>query len=267
MKVPPSATEALNTQGPHGEPLRLYVLPVSHPCETARLMLRHKGLAFKETELPGLLSRSLLPRLGFDGKTVPALATGNERVQGTRQLSRWLDEQRPDPPLFPAGAERRQAVSEAERWGDEILQDLARRIRLWGLPRDPEALARLAALSSVPAPRRLAVPLTRGILLRLQRIRGVSDERLEADLAMLPETLDRVDAWIADGTVGGLAPNAADFQLAPSLAELLAMEDLRPLIAGRPAAGLAHRYASTWPGFLSARILPVGRVDHRPGPS
>jgi hypothetical protein len=104
-------------------------------------------------------------------------------------------------------------------------------------------------------------------LLRLQRIRGVSDERLEADLAMLPETLDRVDAWIADGIVGGAEPNAADFQLAPSLAELLGMEDLRPLIAGRPAAGLASRYAGTWPGYLSARVLPARLVNHRPTPS
>jgi glutathione S-transferase len=249
------------------ERLRLYILPLSHPCETARLMLRHKGLTFKETELPGLLCRWLLPRLGFEGKTVPALAAGKERIQGTRALSRWLDEHQPDPPLFPAGPERRQAVSEVELWGDEILQDLARRIRLWALPRDSEALARLAALSSVPAPRRLAVPLTRGILLRMQRIRGVSDESLGADLAMLPETLDRVDAWIADGTIGGDEPNAADFQLAPSLAELLGMEDLRPLIAGRPAAGLASRYVSTWPGSLSARVLPVPRVNHPLAPS
>ena len=223
-------------------------------------MLRHKGLTVKETELPGLLSRWLLPRLGFDGKTVPALATGKERVQGTRALSRWLDERHPGRPLFPAGPEQRQAVSEAERWGDEILQDLVRRIRLWGLPRDREALARLAALSSMPTPRPVAVPLARAILLRLQRIRGVSDERLISDLAMLPEALDRVDAWIADGVVGGDEPNAADFQLAPSLAELLAMQDLRPLLGGRPAAALAVRYTGTWPGYLSAGVLPVAAL-------
>ncbi len=249
------------------ERLRLYVLPLSHPCETARLMLRHKGLTFKETELLGLLSHWLLPRLGFEGKTVPALAAGKERVQGTLAISHWLEEHQPDPPLFPAEPELRQAVSEAELWGDDVLQDLARRIRLWALPRDREALARLAALSSVPAPRRLAVPVTRGILLRMQRMRDVSDESLEEDLAMLPETLDRVDAWIADGIVGGDEPNAADFQLAPSLAELLGMEDLRPLIAGRPAAGLASRYAGTWPGSVSARVLPVRRVDHPVAPS
>ena len=36
-----------------------------------------------------------------------------------------------------------------------------------------------------------------------------------ADLAELPARLDEIDAWIAEGVLGGDELNAADFQIAP----------------------------------------------------
>ena len=44
--------------------------------------------------------------------------------------------------------------------------------------------------------------------------------------------LDRIDGWIADGVIGGPEPNAADYQLAPSLRLLMSFDDLRPLRRG-----------------------------------
>ena len=68
--------------------------------------------------------------------------------------------------------------------------------------------------------------------------------------------LDRIDGWIADGTLGGDVPNAAGFQIATSLGLALTLEDLRPLIAPRPAGALARRLVPDYPGHTPAIIPP-----------
>jgi glutathione S-transferase len=60
-------------------------------------------------------------------------------------------------------------------------------------------------------------------------------------LAELPPMLDRIDAWIADGLLGGAQLNAADFMVAPSLALILYRPDVLPLFEGRPALELVNR--------------------------
>ena len=47
-------------------------------------------------------------------------------------------------------------------------------------------------------------------------------------LGDLPGMLDRIDAWIADGVLGGPQLNAADFMVAPSLALILYRPDVEP---------------------------------------
>jgi glutathione S-transferase len=59
--------------------------------------------------------------------------------------------------------------------------------------------------------------------------------------------LDHVDELLAQGVIGGDEPNAADYQIAPSVRLLLAFDQLRPLIEGRPA------------GVFAARVVPVYR--------
>jgi glutathione S-transferase len=60
-------------------------------------------------------------------------------------------------------------------------------------------------------------------------------------LAELPLMLDRIDAWIAEGVLGGSRLNAADFMIAPSLALILYRPDVLPLFEGRPALELVDR--------------------------
>jgi hypothetical protein len=57
----------------------------------------------------------------------------------------------------------------------------------------------------------------------------------------LPELLDRVDALVADGVLGGPELNAADFMVAPSLALILYRPDVEPMFEGRPALELVDR--------------------------
>src|SRR2546423_7097214 len=99
-------------------------------------MLEHKGIQYKRVDLISAVHKPLLRTLGFAGATVPALRIDGRRIQGTRVISRALDELRPSPPLFPADPGRRAAVEEAERWGDEVLQPVPRRLAWWAMKRD-----------------------------------------------------------------------------------------------------------------------------------
>jgi glutathione S-transferase len=82
------------------------------------------------------------------------------------------------------------------------------------------------------------------------------DESARADIAALPSQLDRIDAWIAEGLLGGEQPNAADLQIGSTIRLLLTIADVRPLIAGRPAARLT-RYFPPMAGEVPAGVLPA----------
>jgi glutathione S-transferase len=241
---------------------RLFVIPGSHACRSAILMLEHKQVPYRCVELVTLL-HPLMARLhGFDAGgesrvaggrrppglrfgdllgTVPALAAGDQRVSTNRAIARFLDDHHPDPPLLPAEPEQRQAVEEVERWANETLQMAARRIALAWTVDDPANASRATAdgrlgylLYRRERARRLLVPLIRFSF----AVDGGESERL---LTELPPMLDRVDAWMADGVLGGAQPNAADFMVVPSLALVLYRPDVRPLFEGRPALELVDR--------------------------
>ena len=203
--------------------VRLYTFPDSHAGRIAELMLAHKGMAYETVITPRGRHLYLLPAHGFRGITVPALTIDGRRLQRTRVISRALDVWQPEPRLFPSDARRRAAVEDAERWG-EGLQNAVRRLCYCATRRTrPSVLATLGSIrhrASVDAGRR--------------------------DAIALPERLLQIDAWIAAGVLGGEELNAADFQIAPSVAVLLSFADFAPHIAGRPAAEHALRVAGEY---------------------
>ena len=69
--------------------------------------------------------------------------------------------------------------------------------------------------------------------------------------------LDRVDELIAGGVIGGEQPNAADFQIAPSIGLAMTLDDLRPAIEGRPAGELAKRVVPDFPGDTPPILPPA----------
>jgi glutathione S-transferase len=75
-----------------------------------------------------------------------------------------------------------------------------------------------------------------------------SEATARACLAALPGQLDRVDALLAEGVIGGERPNAADFQIAPSVRLMLCFDQLRDQIDARPAGAHARRYVPDYPG-------------------
>ncbi|HWN81031.1 MAG TPA: glutathione S-transferase N-terminal domain-containing protein, partial [Candidatus Udaeobacter sp.] len=64
---------------------RLYVIPASHPSVAAELMLQHKGVSYKRTDLLPVISKLVLRAVGFPGITVPALKIDGQRIQGSRE--------------------------------------------------------------------------------------------------------------------------------------------------------------------------------------
>ena len=56
--------------------------------------------------------------------------------------------------------------------------------------------------------------------------------------------------------LGGAEPNVADYQVATSLALLASHDDLRPLIAARPAGALMERIAPGYPGRMPPAFPP-----------
>jgi glutathione S-transferase len=234
---------------------RLYVIPGSHPSAAAALMLEHKGIAFKRTDLMPVVSKGVLRLVGFPGITVPALKIDGEKVQGSRPIARELERLRPEPPLFPADPAKRAKVEEAERLGDEELQQPIRQLLWWGFKQDRAPLKSYSEGAKLGVPIDLAVKTGAPLVALSARFNEASDENARAALQKLPPLLDKVDAWIEDGTLNGEQLNAADFQIAPSIALAMTLDDLRPAIESHPAAALAKRVVPNYPGRMPA-VLP-----------
>ena len=241
----------------------LYVIPGSHACRSAMLMLEHKQVPYRRVDIVTLLHPLVVRLRGFEAGgqtrsaggrhtfglrlgdrlgTVPALAANGHRISTNYGIARFLDDRHPEPPLFPADPERRAVVEEAERWANETLQMEARRIAAGGILRDPAAFARSTGggrlgylLYRRALTRRLIIPpIVRWVF--------AAGPRAERELlAELPGMLDRIDRWIADGVLGGTELNAADFMVAPSLALILYRPDLMGLFMSHPALELVDR--------------------------
>jgi glutathione S-transferase len=236
---------------------RLFVIPGSHPATTAALMLDFKGIPFRRTDLVPVVSKGVLRAAGFPRVTVPALRIDGERIQGSREIARALDRIRPEPPLFPADPDRRAAVEDAERFGDEELQHPIRQLLWWGFRQEKDNLRAYSEGARLGVPIGLAVK-TGGPLVALSaRFNEATDANARAALLALPDLLDRVDAYVADGAVGGPEPNAADFQIATSIGLALTLDDLKPAIEPRPCADLARRYVPDYPGHMPPILPPA----------
>jgi glutathione S-transferase len=221
--------------------VRLYTIPGSHPGVAAQLMLKHKGIPFKRTDLFPVISKGVVRALGFPRRTVPAIKIDGQRVQGSREIARELDRLRPEPALFPADAEKRAAVEEAERFGDEELQHPVRQLIWWALKRNKAPLRSFSEGAKLGIPIGLALKTAGPIVALSARFNEATDENVREDLAALGGLLQRVDDLIAAGTLDGEELNAADFQIAPSIRLAMTFQDLRPLIESRPAGRLAKR--------------------------
>jgi glutathione S-transferase len=233
--------------------VKLYMFPGSNSVYTARLMLKHTGIEYREVRLmPGPHTVRLL-LAGFPTMAVPALKVDGERVQGTRWIARALDEFVPERRLFPADPVQRKAVEEAERWG-EGFQNATRRIFYCAARRQHSAFVSFMSAERNPVMRgvvRVSTPIVIWLATGLHR---ASDPHGREDLELLPERLDQIDAWIDEGLLNGPELNAADYQIAVNISGLMLSDDVRPFIEGRPAAAFARRVAPDYEGHIPAGL-------------
>jgi glutathione S-transferase len=241
----------------------LYVIPGSHACRAAILMLEHKRVRYRRVDVTTML-HPLVARLhGFDAggqtriagnhrsrslrigdrlATVPALAAGRERISTNHGIARFLDARHPERPLLPGDPGQRAAVEEAERWANGPLQMVTRRLLLAAAVRDP------AGFSTSAADGRMGYLLYRPALLRRlivpfigRRVFAAGPETEHDLLAELPTLLDRIDGWIDEGVLGAAQPNVADLMVAPCLALVLYRPDAARFFEGRRALELVDR--------------------------
>jgi glutathione S-transferase len=247
----------------------LYWMSVSHPSQVARKMLDLKGVEYELVSVVPLNQRIHLRLAGFRGGTVPALKLDGQRVQGSRQIARLLDEHWPEPPLFPADPALRIRVEEAERWGEEQLQPIPRRLFRYGFARNPQLRQWIVRAQRLPIPALTAQairPLVEWYVRTVEADgRRATEAAVRADLAALPALLDRVDRLLDDDTLTLDPPNAATLQIMPTIKLLGGFADLADLVASRacaePARDLFPHYRTELPPFLDPAWLEPVRTS------
>lgn len=230
-------------------------MTISHPSRAAGLMLKKKGIEAEIVNIPPGSQQLLMRAFGFRHGTVPGLKLDGRRVQGSLQISRALDEAQPEPPLFPSDPPRRAAVEDAERWGNDVYQPVPRRIFRWAVSTDANLRREIAKLSGLPAPG-LGGQLLWPVAQVYVRFEGGGEEAARADVAALPDHLNRIDELIAAGTLNGEELNAADYQIGTTTRVLLNFPQLRPLLEGRPATGHAMRVIGGYGIELPVEVPP-----------
>ena len=242
----------------------LYWMAISHPTRAVRKMLDVKGVDYQLVEVRPFNQRLHLRAAGFRRGTVPALKLDGRRVQGSLAISRALDERWPSPPLFPADPAARARVEAAERWGEHELQPIPRRLFRYALSRDPELRRFVVSAQGLPAPALTAAAIAPVSFYYARTVeadgRRGSDANARADVAALPGMLDRIDGWLADGTLTVDPPNAASIQILSSVRVLDAFEDFHELVRAHACAAAARElfpdYPADVPRFLQQLGLP-----------
>jgi glutathione S-transferase len=241
---------------------RLYSFPISPSGKAAQLALEHKGIPFELKNLPAGAHLYLTRVLGFEGSTVPALKLGDRRLQDSIEIARALEQLQPDPPLYPSDEEAAARVREAEEWGERELQPVVREVFRWGMATNRALMPLFVRDVQGLRPVRPLAALEHPIIKRVAAQTGGTEANARRHVAELDTRLDRVDALIAEGVIGGPQRNAADFQIGASTRIMLALADLEPFFEGRPAK--AHALA-IWPEldlsvprFVPPEWLPEG---------
>ena len=233
--------------------LTFHKLPPSHPCMTVEAALHHKGLEFETVTLqPGVHNAEMEKIYGEGKTTVPGLVADGEPVHGSVAILAKLEEIAPEPPLYPDSIAVK--VSEAEEWGDRELQDLGRRLTFGTLHFRPESFGSFGGVGELDPP---GTDFAMKYIRQSWRYHGITAERLAGDLRGLPEKVERIEAFAADGIVAGEAPTAADFQIGATIRVLLTVGDLDAFLIGTAGESIARRWFPDYPGRVPTGAYPA----------
>jgi glutathione S-transferase len=238
-------------------PIKLYIVHGSHPCAAVARAIEMKGLAYDVVELLPPM-HAVLQRVRFGARTVPSVRLeSGEKLSGTMAIMRRLEELAPTPALFPADPATRAQVERAETWGDEVWQAVARRLLWVAFDRARGAMPSYQEHARWRLPAPVVQLVAPGAILAERKMNDATEPRARDDMRALPGHLDRIDAWLGGGVLGGETPNAADLQIAASTRLLLTIGDVRPFFAGRPCEQHALGLFSQWDGAVPAGVFPA----------
>ena len=128
--------------------LRLYSGPLSMFGAKAEIAMREKGLEFELVMVPFDMQRLYDPKhpqvVRINPKRqVPVLTHGDLELFDSTQIFEYLEDLRPQPPLWPAAAAERARARQLEHKSDEVY--FPHIVRLMGLQGTPQDLAAIAA--------------------------------------------------------------------------------------------------------------------------
>jgi glutathione S-transferase len=237
--------------------IKLYIVHGSHPCAAVARAMEMKQLPYDVVEmLPPM--HAAIQRVRFGSRTVPSIRLeSGEKVSGSKAIVRRLEELAPAPALFPADPAARAEVERAETWADEVWQAVARRLLWVAFARAPRTMPSYQEHARL----RLPTPVVRAVAplatLAERRMNDATEPRARDDVRALPGHLDRIDAWLARGVLGGETPNAADLQIAASSRLIMTIGDARAFFAGRLCAEHALGLFPRWDGSVPAGVFPA----------
>ena len=107
--------------------LTVYAIPVSLYCAKLRILLRHKGLEWREVPPPGGYGSDEYKTIVPSGN-LPALDDGGLLVGDCEAIAEYLNEKNPHPPMLPDNAADRAKVRELSRFHDTRLEPEVRKL-------------------------------------------------------------------------------------------------------------------------------------------
>ncbi|HRV60549.1 MAG: glutathione S-transferase [Solirubrobacterales bacterium] len=244
---------------PITEKVTLHALPPSHPCKAVGAALDYKGIEYEWVNLDFGKHNEQITELYGEGKTrVPGLTIGEERVHGSTNIFKRLEELVPELSLYPEGIA--DEVREAELWGDRVLQDLGRRIPWGGIYFRPEMMGKMNGIEELdPAGTDFAMKFVRATW----KYHNISCVQIAEDLEKFPGMIDEIEGMAADGLVDGENPTAADLQIGSSIWVIGTISDVKPVIEGSAAERIAERYFGEIPEMIPAGALPASWIKLR----
>jgi len=233
-------------------PLKLHLLPQSHPCLTARKALKIKGVEFEEVVLETGAHADEMERLYGPGRrTVPGLMVGKDAIHGSTEILWRLEQEFPEPSLYPEPYSGQ--IRELELWADRELQDLGRWLPFGALHFRPESMGTFAGAGTLdPAGTDFAIQFVR----RSWKYHDLSAVKLADAISRLPGLLAEIEAGAKAGLVDGPEPSAADLQIGSTVRILMTVGDLGPLLEGTAAERIARKYFPDYPGDIPAGAFP-----------
>lgn len=124
----------------------LWHIPISHYSEKVRWALDYKGIEHeRHAPMAGYHMAVAMWLTRGRHYTFPVMKLNGRAIGDSSAIIAALEEQRPEPPLYPAEPEQRRRALELEEWFDEQLGPNIRRFTFHAFGQDRERLSKLAA--------------------------------------------------------------------------------------------------------------------------